>query len=202
MITPTARARRRPRRQAYVEASLLLSIQWCCPPLQGSEAFALRNLSHIKPATHRCTAISTTATRTATRSHFARATATTDFGDGLEQQEHTGAEDDSGEEYDEYDEDEDEDEDEDDEFEVHPSASWLYDPASNPKPRGSKPMRLTMGVDYGLARVGLAVSMGISPRILHSVSNRGSDLEVARKVLIQARGEGVRNIVVGFPLMR
>lgn len=181
-------------------------MQWCYPPLQGSEAFALRNLSRIKPATHRCTAISTTATRTATRSCFARTTATSDLGDGLEQQEQTRAEDDSGEEYDEYEYeyeyDEDEDEDEDDDFEVHPSASWLYDPASNPKPRGSKPLGLTMGVDYGLARVGLAVSMGISPRRLHSVINRGSDLEVARKVLIQARGEGVRNIVVGFPLMR
>ena len=70
---------------------------------------------HIKPAKHRCTAVSTISTRTATRSHFAQTTASTDFGDGLGQQEQTRAEDDSDEEYDEYEYDEDEDEDEDEE---------------------------------------------------------------------------------------
>lgn len=89
-----------------------------------------------------------------------------------------------------------------DDCEVHPSAAWLDDPSLNLKKAPRAPLVPTMAVDYGLSRVGLAVSVGISPRVLHGVSNRGSDLEVVKQILVRARGEGIRKIVVGFPLMR
>lgn len=57
-------------------------------------------------------------------------------------------------------------------------------------------------MDYGTRRVGLAIGVGISPRTVPGVTNRGSDLEVARQVLVRARGEGIRDIVVGLPLER
>lgn len=103
-------------------------------------------------------------------------------------------------EYDENDDDEDGD--------VHPSVAWLYPSSTTPPPSdgssaGSrKKLRRTLCVDYGTRRVGLAIGIGISPRVVPGVTNRGNELEVVRQVLVRARGEGIRDIVVGLPLER
>ncbi|CAN0372606.1 unnamed protein product [Ectocarpus sp. 12 AP-2014] len=106
----------------------------------------------------------------------------------------------------------DEDEDDFDDEDVHPSVSWLYPPkpssttaAKTTDTRSeekTRPSRRTLCVDYGTRRVGLAIGVGISPRAVPGVTNVGSDLEVARQVLVRARGEGIRDIVVGLPLER
>ena len=112
----------------------------------------------------------------------------------------------------------------DDDDDIHPSVAWLYPSGSTAadsrssgsssigsssgggggggKRRKRKPSRRTLCVDYGTRRVGLAIGVGISPRTVPGVTNRGSDLEVARQVLVRARGEGIRDIVVGLPLVR
>ncbi|CAM9644154.1 unnamed protein product, partial [Scytosiphon promiscuus] len=101
-------------------------------------------------------------------------------------------------------------EDEFDDDDIHPSVAWLYPASSSDCNNGSrtgdkkpkrKPSRRTLCVDYGTRRVGLAIGVGISPRTVPGITNRGSDLEVARQVLIRARGEGIRDIVVGLPLV-
>lgn len=92
----------------------------------------------------------------------------------------------------------------DDDPPIHPSAAWLNDVSMNPS-SGKKStwnMRRTLSVDYGTNRVGLAIGVGISPRTIPGISNRGSDLDVVRQVLLRARGEGIRDIVVGLPLLR
>lgn len=95
------------------------------------------------------------------------------------------------------------DHDADDDDEIHPSVAWLYQTSTTPtRSEGKKPFRRTLAVDYGTQRVGLAIGVGISPRVVPGITNRGSDLEVARQVLIRARGEGIRDIVVGLPLVR
>ncbi|CAM9134610.1 unnamed protein product [Ectocarpus sp. 8 AP-2014] len=107
----------------------------------------------------------------------------------------------------------DEDEDDFDDEDVHPSVSWLYPPKpssatavkttdTRSKENKTRPSRRTLCVDYGTRRVGLAIGVGISPRAVPGVTNVGSDLEVARQVLVRARGEGIRDIVVGLPLER
>ncbi|CAM9358978.1 unnamed protein product, partial [Hapterophycus canaliculatus] len=102
-------------------------------------------------------------------------------------------------------------EDEFDDDDIHPSVAWLYPASSSDSKGGSihgsnkpkrKPSRRTLCVDYGTRRVGLAIGVGISPRTVPGVTNRGSDLEIARQVLVRARGEGIRDIVVGLPLLR
>lgn len=100
-------------------------------------------------------------------------------------------------------------EDDFDDEDVHPSVAWLYPATSTTTVSSSgrehkrrKPSRRTLCVDYGTRRVGLAIGVGISPRTVPGVTNRGSDLEVARQVLVRARGEGIRDIVVGLPLER
>ncbi len=105
--------------------------------------------------------------------------------------------------------------DNEDDDDIHPSVAWLYPAASTAEDSGStsgstsggkrrkrKPSRRTLCVDYGTRRVGLAIGVGILPRTVPGVTNRGSDLEVARQVLVRARGEGIRDIVVGLPLVR
>ena len=94
-----------------------------------------------------------------------------------------------------------------DEDDIHPSVAWLYPSSTSPPPlSGSissrKKLRRTLCVDYGTRRVGLAIGIGISPRVVAGVTNRGNELEVVRQVLIRARGEGIRDIVVGLPLER
>ena len=116
-------------------------------------------------------------------------------------------------EYQDDEEDGDEGDDFDDDDDIHPSVAWLY-PAASPttsdratttngrERKRRKPSRRTLCVDYGTRRVGLAIGVGISPRTVPGVTNRGSDLEVARQVLVRARGEGIRDVVVGLPLER
>lgn len=94
------------------------------------------------------------------------------------------------------------DDDNDEEDDVHPSVAWLYPPAKSSSGSTKKPTRRTLAVDYGTYRVGLAIGLGISPRVVPGITNHGSDLEVARQVLVRARGEGIRDIVVGLPLVR
>lgn len=99
------------------------------------------------------------------------------------------------------------DENDDAEDDVHPSVAWLYPSSTTPPPLGGstasrKKSRRTLCVDYGTRRVGLAIGIGISPRVVPGVTNRGNELEVVRQVLIRARGEGIRDIVVGLPLER
>lgn len=114
----------------------------------------------------------------------------------------------------EYHDEEQSGEDDFDDDDIHPSVAWLYpagaSPATERTGSGSngrerkrrRPSRRTLCVDYGTRRVGLAIGVGISPRTVPGVTNRGSDLEVARQVLVRARGEGIRDIVVGLPLER
>lgn len=93
----------------------------------------------------------------------------------------------------------------DDEIDViHPSAAWLNQPTASlgDEDESRKPSRRTLAVDYGTRRVGLAISVGILPRAVVGITNRGNDLEVVRHVLLRARGEGIREIVVGLPLIR
>ncbi|CAM9747653.1 unnamed protein product [Laminaria digitata] len=101
------------------------------------------------------------------------------------------------------------DDNDDNEDDVHPSVAWLYPSSATPPPSGGssstasrKKLRRTLCVDYGTRRVGLAIGIGISPRVVPGVTNRGNELEVVRQVLIRARGEGIRDIVVGLPLER
>lgn len=196
MAPPRAHARRRLRRQTCITTFLFLT-QWYLSPLLGSEAFALRNLSIIPHRAHRQSRCAGASPITTARPPRRRCATTAD--DGLDHREETWTQDhvdgDGGEYLDE-------DDDAEDDFEVHPSAAWLNDPSLNLKKARRAPLGRTMAVDYGLSRVGLAVSVGISPRILPGVSNRGSDLEVVKQVFVRARGEGIRSIVVGFPLMR
>jgi len=105
-----------------------------------------------------------------------------------------------------------EDDFDDEDDDIHPSVAWLYPAAattedtggstSDGKRRRRKPSRRTLCVDYGTRRLGLAIGVGISPRTVPGITNRGSDLDVARQVLVRARGEGIRDIVVGLPLVR
>ena len=95
----------------------------------------------------------------------------------------------------------------DDEDNVHPSVAWLYPSSPTPPSLGGttasrKKLRRTLCVDYGTRRVGLAIGIGISPRVVPGVTNRGNELELVRQVLVRARGEGIRDIVVGLPLER
>lgn len=86
---------------------------------------------------------------------------------------------------------------------IHPSAAWLYQPSMSPVGKSiSSPPRRTLAVDYGSHRVGLAIGIGISPRMVPGITNRGNDLDLVRKILIRVRGEGIRDIVVGLPLVR
>lgn len=99
-------------------------------------------------------------------------------------------------------EDIDTDDENDEEEDVHPSVAWLYPSAVSSGSNSKKPTRRTLAVDYGTCRVGLAIGVGISPRVVPGITNHGSDLEVVRQVLVRARGEGIRDIVVGLPLIR
>lgn len=92
----------------------------------------------------------------------------------------------------------------DEEEEIHPSAAWLRDLPVNPTPslHDRKFSRRTLAVDYGTHAVGLATGIGFAARMLPGIINRGNDTDVARRVLIRARGEGARDIVVGLPLFR
>lgn len=126
--------------------------------------------------------------------------------DGVRESEVGYHDDEEGGEQDDFDDDDDDD--------IHPSVAWLYPAASptttdrttssngNRERKRRKPSRRTLCVDYGTRRVGLAIGVGISPRTVPGVTNRGSDLDVARQVLVRARGEGIRDIVVGLPLER
>lgn len=104
--------------------------------------------------------------------------------------------------------DHDDDGDDDDEDDIHPSVAWLYQPSMSPATPGKgnsnarKPLRRTLAVDFGTRRVGLAIGVGIAPRVVPGITNRGDDLEVVRQVLVRARGEGIRDVVVGLPLVR
>ena len=94
-------------------------------------------------------------------------------------------------------------EEDDDEDSIHPSVAWLYQSSRTPiRESSSRPARRTLAVDYGSHRVGLAIGVGISPRMVPGITNRGNGLDLVRQVLIRARGEGIRDIVVGLPLIR
>jgi putative holliday junction resolvase len=60
--------------------------------------------------------------------------------------------------------------------------------------------RRALAVDYGLVRVGMAVSLGFAPRPLRCVKHNGKPAEVAAAVTAAARRECARDIVVGLPL--
>lgn len=60
--------------------------------------------------------------------------------------------------------------------------------------------RRALAVDYGLARVGMAVSLGFAPRPLRCVTHDGKPSEVAAAVNAVARRELAKDIVVGLPL--
>ncbi|CAM9262051.1 unnamed protein product [Choristocarpus tenellus] len=97
--------------------------------------------------------------------------------------------------------------DSEDDDEVDPSAAWLGGVSmnvDNDMDRGDVTVgvKRTLGVDYGTSRVGLAVSMGISPRPEIGITNRGDDYEVALRVVQVARGEAIKDMVVGLPLER
>lgn len=57
-----------------------------------------------------------------------------------------------------------------------------------------------LGVDYGLRRVGLAVSVGVSPRVLPRVDHRNNVDEAARAVASAAVQAVCDTIVVGLPV--
>lgn len=58
----------------------------------------------------------------------------------------------------------------------------------------------TLGVDYGLRRVGLAVSVGIAPRALPRVEHN-RDARVAARAVARAASDAVcHDIVVGMPV--
>lgn len=58
----------------------------------------------------------------------------------------------------------------------------------------------TLGVDYGLRRTGVAVSVGISPRLLPTLHHACDAVTVARRVSEIARTQGCHVIVVGDPI--
>lgn len=60
--------------------------------------------------------------------------------------------------------------------------------------------RRALAVDYGLVRVGMAVSLGFAPRPLRCVTHDGKPAEVAAAVNAAARRECAKDIVVGLPL--
>lgn len=90
------------------------------------------------------------------------------------------------------------------EDEIQPSAAWLSDVPtdSNSNQQLRTSLRRTLAVDYGTHAVGLAVGIGFAPRMLPGIVHRGSDLDVVRRLLIRAQGEGAHNVVIGFPLFR
>lgn len=59
-----------------------------------------------------------------------------------------------------------------------------------------------LGVDYGQRRVGLAVSVGISPRQLHPIWHKNDAWEAAREVAAAAERTVSPTIVVGLPVDR
>eukprot|EP00171_Calliarthron_tuberculosum_P014932 IDg14932t1 len=59
--------------------------------------------------------------------------------------------------------------------------------------------RRALGVDYGLARVGLAVSVGVAPRLLPRV-DEDSAFAAAKAVAAAARDHLAEEIVLGLPL--
>jgi putative holliday junction resolvase len=60
--------------------------------------------------------------------------------------------------------------------------------------------RRALAVDYGLKRVGMAVSVGIAPRPLPCYHHNASPEEAAKAVAAVANGACARDIVVGLPL--
>lgn len=59
-----------------------------------------------------------------------------------------------------------------------------------------------LGVDYGQRRVGLAVSVGISPRQLHPIWHKNNAWKAAREVAAAAERTVSPTIVVGLPVDR
>lgn len=59
--------------------------------------------------------------------------------------------------------------------------------------------RRALGVDYGLSRVGLAVSVGIAPRLLPLLHERDAEI-VAQRVARAAHEYMADDIVLGLPL--
>lgn len=60
--------------------------------------------------------------------------------------------------------------------------------------------RRALAVDYGLVRVGMAVSLGFAPRPLRCLTHDAKPSEVAAAVNAVARRELAKDIVVGLPL--
>jgi RNase H-fold protein (predicted Holliday junction resolvase) len=60
----------------------------------------------------------------------------------------------------------------------------------------------TMAIDYGLRRVGVAVSVGFAPRALPIVFNRGNLTALSMELLKIAWQENAFNIVIGLPLSK
>lgn len=58
----------------------------------------------------------------------------------------------------------------------------------------------TLGVDYGLRRVGLAVSVGVAPRPLPRLEHRNSPRDAALGVASAARSTLSTTILVGYPV--
>lgn len=57
-----------------------------------------------------------------------------------------------------------------------------------------------LGVDYGLRRIGLAVSVGVAPRALPRVEHRANPAHAAAAVAAAAERTVSRTIVVGMPV--
>ncbi|KAI0566357.1 Holliday junction resolvase [Gracilaria domingensis] len=58
----------------------------------------------------------------------------------------------------------------------------------------------TLGVDYGLRRVGLAISIGVAPRPLHRINHSNNPQRVADDVANVANRNLAKEIVVGMPV--
>lgn len=58
----------------------------------------------------------------------------------------------------------------------------------------------TLGVDYGLRRVGLAISVGIAPRAIQRVEHRKNPRNAAKQVASSAKSNLTEIIVVGMPI--
>lgn len=65
-------------------------------------------------------------------------------------------------------------------------------------PRG----RVTLGVDYGLKRVGVGVGAGWASRPVCVIKNEGNETAVAVELVRLARGQRAKAFVVGLPLER
>jgi len=60
----------------------------------------------------------------------------------------------------------------------------------------------TLGIDYGLKRVGIAISAGFAPRPIKIIQNQGNNSAIIDEIVHIANAEQVKSFVVGIPLTR